>query len=52
MTTIHPDLFAQAILTLWLLGFVHLWGETAPRERYIDRTAEDEETLRYMEWLS
>ena len=50
--TIQPDLFAQAVLAVWLLGFIHLWDETAPRERYIDMTREEEEMLRYMEWLS
>jgi hypothetical protein len=53
--TIQPDLFAQAILTLWLLGFIHLWNETAPRTDHPEPPARHwrdmSEDERIEEWL-
>lgn len=49
--TIQPDLFAQAVIALWLFGLIHLWNETAPRERYIDQTREEQETEWITNWI-
>lgn len=48
--TIQPDLFAQAILALWLFGLIHLWNETAPPAHHW-RDMSDDENDRIMEWL-